>query len=275
MDRGRLGTPDLLWPAGCAVALVAWTAIAYSPLSLALVLASLAWFAVSLWSSGTLIGRRATWTFVGLAFALGWFAEEMGARFGWFFGEYHYTDVLGPRFGSVPVVIPLMWFGVCQVGLTLACLLLWRRPVPAADAGWRAGALAAAMTALLVTAFDLGADPYFVYQLKAWIMVEKDGYWFGETIIGFAGWLFVSFVITGLFLALSRPHLLSAAPAASQRRAALAPILVYAAMMMYQVVVGDPVTLRVISFFAMGIPAFAAGAAWSAWAATHRKEAAA
>jgi putative membrane protein len=272
LERGGLGTPDWLWPAAGGAALAAWTAATHAPLSLALVLASLAWFAVSFWSSGTLLGRRATWTFVGLAFTLGWFAEEMGARFGWFFGEYHYTDVLGPRLGSVPIVIPLMWFGVCQVGFTLACLLLWRRPVPEAGARWRAGALAAAMTALLVTAFDLGADPYFVYQLEAWIMVEKDGYWFGETIVGFAGWLFVSFVITGLFLALARPRLRAGAPAAAQRRAAVAPILVYAGMMVYQVVVGDPVALRIVSFFAMGIPAFAAGAAWSAWAAIHREE---
>ena len=272
MDRGGLGAPDGLWPAAGGALLVAWTAATHPPISLALVLASLAWFAVSLWSSGWLLGRRATWTFVGLAFALGWFAEEMGARFGWFFGEYHYTEVLGPRLGSVPIVIPLMWFGVCQVGFTLACLLLWRRPVPAAGAGWRTGALAAAMTALLVTAFDLGADPYFVYQLQAWIMVKTDGYWFGETIVGFAGWLFVSFVITGLFLGIARPRLRPSAPTAPQRRAALAPVLVYAGMMVYQVVVGDPVALRVVSFFAMGIPALAAATAWHAWAATHREE---
>jgi uncharacterized membrane protein len=268
LDGGRwAAAPDWLLPAAAGGVLLLWTALAFAPVSLALVAASLAWFGASFWSSRTLAGRRATWHFVGLAAALGWFAEEMGSRFGWFFGDYDYTDVLGPQLGTVPIVIPLMWFGLCQTGFTMACLLLWRRPVPPAASGWKAGALAAALTALLVTAFDLGADPYFVYQLKAWIMVEKDGYWFGETIVGFAGWLFVSFVITGLFLALARPTLAAAAKPATQHRAALAPIVIYAGMMAFQVVVGDPVALRVISFFAMGIPALVAAVAWSQWKA--------
>ncbi|NML42778.1 carotenoid biosynthesis protein [Ramlibacter sp. G-1-2-2] len=253
----------MLLPAGLAAALVAWTAAGWRPVTLALVLASLAWFAASLWSSRALIGRRASWIFVGLAAALGWFAEEMGSRYGWFFGDYHYTDVLGPRVGSVPIVIPLMWFGVCQVGLTLACLIAWRRPVPPAQ-GWRTGALVALFTALLVTAFDLGADPYFVYQLKAWIMV-KEGDWFGETVWGFAGWLFVSFTITALFLWRARPAQAIDTPPATLRRAALVPIVVYAGMMAFQVAVGDPLALRVISFFAMGIPALAAAIAWHQW----------
>jgi uncharacterized membrane protein len=271
VDGGRLGSPpDLLVPAALGAGLVLWTVAAYPPLTLALVLASLAWCGVSLWSSRILLGRRATWTFVALAVALGWFAEEMGATRGWFFGDYHYTDVLGPRLGSVPIVIPLMWFGVCQVGLVLASLLCWRQPVPPAGGGWRTGALAAGMTALLVTAFDLGADPYFVYQLKAWIMVDTHGDWFGETVWGFAGWLVVSCTITALFLALARPAARGPADTAAHR-AALAPVLVYAGMMAYQVVVGDPVALRVISFFAMGVPALAAAVAWSHWAKQARE----
>lgn len=257
-------TPDLVWLAAPATALVAWTAVAYRPISLALVLASLAWFAVSFWSSTALVGRRATWTFVVLAFVLGWFAEEMGSRYGWFFGEYDYTDVLGPTLVSVPIVIPLMWFGVCQVGLTLAGLIAWRSPLPPARFGWKAGAVTAVLTALLVTAFDLGADPYFVYQLKAWIM-EKEGDWFGETIWGFVGWFTVSLAITSLFLWRSRPALQAQLPARTLHRAALAPVLIYAAMMVYQVVVGDPNALRVVSLFAMGVPALAAAIGWWHW----------
>lgn len=38
------------------------------------------------------------------------------------------------------------------------------------------------MAAMLVTAYDLGADPYMVFVLKAWIMTKTDGGWFGETL---------------------------------------------------------------------------------------------
>ena len=62
---------------------------------------------------------------------------------------------------------------------------------------------------MIVTAFDLGADPFFVYQLKGWIMTEKDGGWFGETVKGFEGWMMVSFVIVTLFLAIAKPVLVA------------------------------------------------------------------
>ncbi|MEP6791603.1 MAG: carotenoid biosynthesis protein, partial [Ramlibacter sp.] len=183
---------------------------------------------------------------------------------GWFFGHYTYTDVLGPRLGAVPVVIPFMWFGLCGVGFLMASLVLWRQPAPPA-AGWRTGAPAALMAAMLVTAFDLGADPYFVYSLKAWIMLKRDGAWFGETVRGFQGWMGVSFVIVALFQAIARPRL-AGAPATKARNAALLPIIIYAGFIAFQVALAQPAALRVIAFFAMGIPALAAGMAWSQWA---------
>lgn len=264
MATGHGRSPDWLWAALPGAALLAWTAAGYPWLTIALVLTSLAWFGVSLWSSRILLGVRATWRFVAIAAGLGWFAEEMGSRFGWFFGDYDYTRVLGPQLGTVPVVIPLMWFALCQGALVMASLVFWRRDVPLA-AGWRPVLLTAAMAALLVTAFDLGADPYFVFQLEAWIMEKKDGHWFGETVVGFGGWLFVSFTITALFLATGRGGSASGAPPALRRHAALAPIAVYAAMMVFQMAVGDPFELRVVSFFAMGVPALAAAVAWSQW----------
>lgn len=256
------GYPPLL--AAVAVALVLWTAHSYSPLSAALVMASLALSGASLWSCRTLLGPRAARMFLATAVVLGWLAEQTGVTLGWFFGDYAYTDVLGPRVGAVPVLIPLMWFGLCYIGFLMACLVLWRHPVPPAS-GWKAGALAAFLSAMIVTAFDLGADPYFVYVLKAWIMVKKDGGWFGETVKGFEGWMIVSFAIVAAFQAIARPRLVAGADATA-RRAALVPIVVYAGMIVFQVLQTQPVALRVIAFFAMGIPALAASAAWSHWA---------
>jgi uncharacterized membrane protein len=259
----RNETRALLVLAVLAFALVLWTARAYAPVSVALVAASLAWSGASLWSCRTLLGERSTWAFLLIALALGWFAEQMGSTRGWFFGDYSYTDVLGPRLGAVPVVIPLMWFGLCYTGFLMACLVLWRQPVPPAR-GWRTGGLAALLAAMIVTAFDLGADPYFVYVLKAWIMAKKDGGWFGETIRGFEGWMSVSFAIVALFLAVAWPRPAAASDTA-RRRAALLPVVVYAGMIVFQITFTEPVALRVIAFFAMGIPALAAAVAWTQW----------
>jgi uncharacterized membrane protein len=249
--------------AAIAVALVLWTAYSYPLLTVALVIASLVQSGACLWSCRTLLGSRTSWIFLATAMVLGWCAEQAGSTLGWFFGSYTYTDVLGPRLGAVPLVIPLMWFGLAYIGLLMASLVLWRQPVPPAS-GWKAGALAALLAAMIVTAFDLGADPYFVYVLKAWIMAKKDGDWFGETVKGFEGWMIVSFTILVVFQAIARPRLVAVADARS-RLAALIPILVYAGMMVFQIAMTQPVALRIIAFFAMGIPCLIALMAWSQW----------
>ncbi|MBI5276232.1 MAG: carotenoid biosynthesis protein [Burkholderiales bacterium] len=251
---------DKALAAAGGIALAAWAATSYPLQTLVLVLSSLAMAGASLWSCRELLGARSAWTFAAIAAALGWFAEEMGSTRGWFFGHYTYTDVLGPRLGSVPIVIPLMWFGLAHIGALMASLLLWRTPVPPAG-GWKTLALAAFLAALLVTAFDLAADPYFVYQLKAWIMKETDGDWFGETMWGFAGWMTVSFTIVALFLAVDKPKLRPGADAA----AALVPVLVYGALMLFQAAFSERPELRVIPLFAMGIPLLVATVAWSQW----------
>jgi len=154
----RIRAPDAPLLTAVAVALVLWTFHSYSQLSVALVMASLMLSAASLWSCHALLGPRAARLFLATAVALGWLAEQAGVTLGWFFGDYTYTEVLGPRVGAVPIVIPLMWFGLCYIGFLMSCLALWCRPAPAA--GWKAGALVAFLAAMIVTAFDLGADPY-------------------------------------------------------------------------------------------------------------------
>lgn len=251
----ELGLDTVHWRCGDIV-------LQSSPLTLALILASLAQTAACLWSCRALFGARAAWLFLAVGVVLGWGAEQMGSTHGWFFGSYRYTEVLGPRVGAVPFVIPLMWFSLCHVGFVMAGLVLWRQPVP--QAGKRQLLLTALLAAMIVTAFDLGADPYFVYQLKAWIMAETDGGWFGETVRGFEGWMLVSFTITTVFQLLARPQL--AQPLGPHTRAAaLVPIAIYAGAMAFQMAVVQPVALRVIAFFAMGIPALIAAAAWHQW----------
>ena len=221
-------------------------------------------FAVSLWSAWVLAGRRSALGFAGLALALGWFAEQMGSSQGWFFGRYHYTTVLGPELGNVPVAIALMWFALCWLGYAMSSLILWRRPVLVAPARWTARLLTAGLAAMIVTAFDLGADPYFVFVLKAWIMQKTDGGWFGETLQGFAGWLLVSFCIVWLYQVLCPPRQ-PAGTGKTAQLAALAPIAIYAAGMVFQMLFGHPIETRAVAFFAMGLPALVALVAWWQW----------
>jgi uncharacterized membrane protein len=233
-----------------------------------LIVSSVAMFLCCWASAGHLLGARAANTFVAIALPLGWFAEEMGARYGGFFGSYHYTDVLGPVLGSVPVIIPLMWFALCYVAFILANLMVWQAPVdqPRASASWLHTLVMSFMAAALVTAYDLGADPYMVFTLKAWIMTKTDGGWFGETLVGFAGWMTVAFVILLLFrLAVRAQPPRPALPALGRHTAV--PLVIYGGSMLFQVCLGTPVETRVIALFTMGIPLLAALCGWARWRA--------
>ena len=142
--------------AGTALLLI-WTAWHYPGLTLALVGSCAVMFWVCAWSATRLLGYRRTRALMLLALGLGWFAEQMGSSRGWFFGRYTYTEVLGPRLGDVPLAIPLMWFALALIGYVMASLMLWRRPVHA-NPGFRSGLLTAWLAAMVITAFDLGAD---------------------------------------------------------------------------------------------------------------------
>ncbi len=231
--------------------------------TLALVVASVFMFAAC-WANAThLLGVKPALLFVALAMGMGWFAEQMGSTRGWFFGSYSYTAVLGWRLGDVPAIIPMMWFALCYVGYLLANFCIWQRPL-ATPARLPGAVFLSFLAAALVTAYDLGADPYMVYVLKAWIMTEKDGWWFGETLEGFAGWVFVAFVIISTFRLLTRKQALQVGEGYAKWQALL-PFLIYGFSMVFQMLKGHPVETRTIALFAMGIPLLIGLAGWWRW----------
>jgi len=254
-----------------AAQLIALAVQTQNPTTIALVVSSVLMFASSLASAVHILGAKPALRFVAISLPIGWFAEQMGASHGWFFGEYDYTAVLGPALGDVPVVIPLMWFSLAYTGYVIANLIVWRAPVDG-SAKWSDALVLSFLAAMIITAFDLGADPYFVFKLKAWIMVVKDGWWFGETIQGFFGWMFISFVIVLLF----RLTIRGTTPkpwSRVTRRHALLPIALYAGFMVFQMAVSEPMELRTIAFFAMGMPILCALAGFRHWQMDgHRKE---
>jgi putative membrane protein len=231
--------------------------------TLLLIASAILMFACCWASASHLLGARAAANFVAISVAVGWLAEEMGANYGWFFGSYHYTDVLGPTLGTTPVIIPLMWFALCYTAYVLANLIVWQAPSDGASPSGR-GAVLSLLAALLVTAYDLGADPYMVYQLKAWIMTKTDGWWFGETLQGFVGWVTVSFAIVFLFR-LSLRRWPPAPKAAPSRFDMAVPLIVYAGSMVFQMCAGTPVETRTVAFFAMGIPLLCAVSGLHRW----------
>ena len=248
--------------------LVATAVGSHNSTTVAIMVASVLMFA-SCWASAIhLLGGKAALRFVLIAVCLGWFAEQMGASRGWFFGSYHYTEVLGLQLGDVPVVIPLMWFSLTYAGYVIANLIVWQTPVYRAPSLGQA-ALMSFIAALVVTAFDLGADPYLIRVVGAWTMEKTTGHWFGETLQGFVGWVFVSFCIVSAFRLATR-HVPLAPTSHFKRRDALVPLAMYGTGMVFQMALGDPPETRAVAPFAMGIPLLCALAGLQRWTPAHQ-----
>ncbi|GAA3148296.1 hypothetical protein GCM10010466_44100 [Planomonospora alba] len=118
----------------------------------------------------------------GAAAAAGYAAEWIGLRTGLPFGGYHYTGVLQPQLGGVPVAVALAWGGMGLAAHAAAS---------AALPGGRAGRVALGAAAL--TAWDLFLDPQMI-RLGLWAWHDPGPYR-GVPLTNFAGWLLVSLLV--------------------------------------------------------------------------------
>ncbi|MFB9883606.1 carotenoid biosynthesis protein [Planobispora siamensis] len=119
------------------------------------------------------------------AVAAGYAAEWVGVRTGFPFGDYHYTELLQPQLGDVPVIVALAWGGMGLAAHAVAA---------AAVPGSRAARIVVGAVAL--TAWDLFLDPQMI-RLGLWVWHEPGPYR-GVPLENFAGWLAVSLVMMAL-----------------------------------------------------------------------------
>ena len=108
-----------------------------------------------------------------LVLVLTWAAEFAGVKTGIPFGSYHYTTLLQPQIGGVPLLIPLAWLMMLPPAWAIASRIVspHKRLVFAAAAG------------LAFTAWDLFLDPQMVANgLWAW---DQPGQYFGIPLIEF------------------------------------------------------------------------------------------
>lgn len=113
---------------------------------------------------------------------LGFLAEVVGVHFGFPFGNYSYTGVLGPGLLGVPVVMGFAW-------MTLAAYI--KQAVQHLhSAVW----VEVMVGALWMTAFDLLIDPLAANELGYWRWASTGPY-YGVPIMNFAGWFVVSLLL--------------------------------------------------------------------------------
>lgn len=224
-------------------------------------------------SSIYLAGHRAAFLFLGVTVVLSWVAEELGVRTGFIFGEYSYTSLLGPKLGSVPLVIPLYWFMIVYISYILANLMSEGTPVASPRLTPVRILLRALLTGLLATNYDLSFDPYMSQVVKAWIWAptNPNSSFFGVPFHNFYGWLVTAFLIVALirFGRSRMKELASLGPLTAFTT--LAPVLFYASWWIAHWRDGYPPQVRVVAFISLGIPVVAAFLRW--WSHTRDEQA--
>ncbi len=219
-----------------------------------LVVSALLFTAFGLLHGCHMMGWRRSFTFFGMCSVLSWIAETHSLRSG-NVGDYYYTNVLGPKLGDVPYVIPLTWFLMLYPAYVIANLVVTKTPT-LVRSGLAQILWLSAITAVVMTAWDLSLDPYMSGVVEAWIWTDGGPY-FGVPFANYYGWARVSFLITLAYRVVERYIPLLPMGAVGPRIAVL-PVAIYAFNMIGDLFMGDPVATRLIAIFAMGIAVLAA-----------------
>ena len=83
----------------------------------------------SLFHALYLLGWRHALAFIAVCLVVSWGFEQAGVATGLIYGDYHYTDVLGPKLGRVPLIIPAAWFMMMYPSHVMANLISSGRPI--------------------------------------------------------------------------------------------------------------------------------------------------
>jgi putative membrane protein len=128
-------------------------------------------------------------------------SELLGTGVGIPFGEYHYTEALGPRwFGHVPVVIPLSWFFMALPSYAAARAALPDRPV--------ARVLVASF---ILLSWDLALDPAMSHATAYWVWGQPGAY-YGMPWLNLFGWYVTGLVLMATLAAMKADGWLAAVP---------------------------------------------------------------
>ena len=137
------------------------------------------------------------------SFLLAFTAEALGVNFGWIFGRYYYTEVLGFQIFGVPLLAALAWEPIIYAAYLMSDLL---SPIvstlPQITRQRPTAVWMALIGALATTAWDMMIDPIAVSQ-GWWVWVDGGAYVpyvaNGVPVQNFLGWLGVAFVINLIY----------------------------------------------------------------------------
>jgi uncharacterized membrane protein len=204
------------------------------------------------------LGWRQALTFFGISAVITWLFEQVGVATGLIYGAYHYTDVLGPKLGYVPLLIPIAWFMMVYPSYVIANLIGAGKPVGAGGGAVRI-IWFSALGAMTLTAWDLLIDPGMSSPPEQSFIWERGGAYFGVPLQNFLGWLLTAFIVYLIYRLIERK--IGVRPLAPEKPLMSAlPLVAYFIFLFNGLVPGVAAhdALRIIALFTMGFPLLAA-----------------
>jgi uncharacterized membrane protein len=144
------------------------------------------------------LGARSLGAFILITAVVSFSSEAAGVATGLVFGDYHYSDQLGPKLLGVPPVVQLAYISMGYASLSVARVVLGNTGSPR---GLRLLALPLAGTFVMV-AWDMALDPYSSTVSGDWVW-EEGGEYFGVPIHNYIGWFCTVLLIFTLYEAYS------------------------------------------------------------------------
>jgi uncharacterized membrane protein len=133
-------------------------------------------------------GRVRFWGFVGIVFSVGWLSETISLHTGVPFGRYHYTEIMRPFVGHVPVFVLPAYALMGYLSFALVRLVLGREAL----------VLGPVLAALAMVAWDLSMDPLRATLEGRWVWHEG-GFWLGVPLSNYFGWFVTTWVMFQIF----------------------------------------------------------------------------
>lgn len=133
--------------------------------------------------------------FTAVCLGTGAAAETLSLRTGFPFGEYYFTDVMGPKVFEVPILLVLAYLGIgyCSWILSLIILDSQRKRL----SGTRVFAIPL-LASFIMLAWDVSMEADWSTVDKAWIW-RQGGPVYGVPISNFVGWYLTAYIYYQLF----------------------------------------------------------------------------
>ena len=156
---------------------------------------NLAWLAFVLIHGSRRYGWDNLFVFFGITFLISWSSEAASIAMGFPFGNYHYTELLGPKIGTVPMAVMPAYFVAGYLAWTMGTVFLGNLGTGMQR---RNLFLVPVVASFVMVMWDFCLDPIRSTVDGAWIW-EDGGAHHGVPISNYFGWYLTVFTIFQIF----------------------------------------------------------------------------